>query len=149
MSTNNIALNTGQQAIINTDLSRVFLWENRYQTDNYINNSTYDPITLYAGTVMGRIATTGVLIPSKSDASDGSQFPVGLLANDMIIDGGDTVPASICISGDVNASKVLFTKIGDGLDTTVDARRYRDRIAADTVGIRLIVSTEMTDYDNQ
>lgn len=148
MSTNNIVSNTGQQAFINTDTSKIFIWNNRYHTDSYVNNSTYDPITLLAGTVMGRIASTGILIPSKSDASDGSQFPYGILADDMIIAGGDTVKAPICISGDVVENKVVFTKIGDGLDTTVSSRRYRDRIMSDSAGIILVASTEMTDYDN-
>lgn len=149
MSSNQIVLNTGQQAIVNYDVSKIFVFGNRYENDQYINNSGYDPITLLAGTVMGRIASSGVLVPLKSDASDGSQYPIGVLAQDLIIDSGATVTAAICVSGDVAQDKVIFVKPGDGLETTVSSRRLKDRLAADTVGIKLVPSSEMTAFDNQ
>lgn len=149
MSSQSIALNTGQQAIIHTDLSRIFVRENRYEYGNYVNNSTYNPITLLAGTLMGRISASGILVPLKSDAGDGSQFPVGILAKDMIIDSGANDEAPICVAGDVVKDKVIFTKIGDAMETVVSSRRLSDRIAADTVGIKLVSNTEMSAYDNQ
>lgn len=144
-----VSLNTGQQAIIQTDLSRIFVRENRYEYDSYINNSTYDPITLRAGTLMGRIHASNVLVPLEASASDGSQFPVGVLAKDMIIDSGDTVQAAICVAGDVVADQIIFVKPGDGLETVVSSRRLKDRIGADTVGIKLVQNTEMSAPDNE
>jgi hypothetical protein len=35
------------------------------------------------------------------------------------------------------------------MDTVISARTIRDRIGADTVGIKLVGETELTGYDNQ
>jgi len=146
MSTNTIVLNTGQQLTVNTDLSKIFIWENRYINAPY-NNSAYDAVTLAAGTLMGRVAATGYIKPLASGASDGSQYPVGILADDFIVEGGDLLDLPICNYGDVVKDKVVFSG-SDSMDTTVDGRRLEDRIAADTAGIRLVESTEMTAFDN-
>lgn len=148
MSTQTIVLNTGQQAIINTDLSKIFVWNNRYEKGSY-NNGGYDSVTLQAGTVMGRITATGKLTPLRSDASDGSQIPVGILLETQTVAAGDTVDVFVCTSGDVVSGKLVFAKSGDTLDTIISSRRLRDRIAADTVGINLIDSDELTATDNQ
>lgn len=148
-STATIVLNTGQQIIVNFDVSKVFVRNNRYQKDNYVNNSGYDPITLYQGTVMGRVHATNVIVPLTSTASDGSQFPVGVLANEvLIVDGGDSVNAFLCDMGDVVAEKLIFAKPGDGLETVVSSRRLKDHLAAQ--GIKIVNGTiEMTRNDNQ
>lgn len=143
--------NTSNQLTVNTDTSKIFIWNNRYDATNYVNNSYYDPITLVAGTVMGRVAATQVLIPCEAGASDGSQYPIGILAHDLEVDSGDTVSATICVSGDVAEEKVVFFNsdaTGMSLDTVVSDRSMRDRIAADTIGINLVAGTEMTAYDN-
>lgn len=146
MSSQSVALNTGQQAIIHTDLSKIFILNNRYQKDNYVNNSSYNPISLSAGTVMGRVSATGVLAPLNAGASDGTQFPVGILAQDLEIDSGETVSATICDAGDIAAEKVIFFTPGNGLETVVSSRRMKDHIAAQ--GMNLVSSTEMTQEDN-
>jgi hypothetical protein len=137
---------------VNTDTSKLFIGRNRYESDNYVNNSYYDPITLPAGTVMGRVAATNVLIPCQKGATDGSQYVVGILAQDLLIDSGDTVSAAVCVEGDVNENMISFFNseaTGMGLNTVVGDRTMRDRIAGDTVGIKLVPCEEMTDYDNQ
>lgn len=143
-----VVLNTGQQAIINTDTAKIFIWNNRFDATGYINNSSYSPLTLLQGTVMGRVAATGVLKPASAQATDGSQFPVGVLACDITVAIGATLQVYICVSGDVAEEKCIFF-LGDTMETIVSGRRYRDRMAADTGGINLIQTTEMTDYDNQ
>lgn len=148
MSKNEVKVNTGNTLFVNTDLGKVFIWENRYENDNYINNSSYDPIALVAGTVMGRVATTNKLAPCQSNASDGSQYPCGILAQDISLAEGETKQVSICTYGDVATEKVIFVKPGDGLNTVVSSRTYRDRIKADTAGVRLVDTDEMTDFDN-
>lgn len=142
-----VVLNTGQQAIINTDTSKIFIGRNRYDNTGYINNSSYQPITLLQGTVMGRVAATGVLKPASAQSTDGSQIPVGILAHDVVALQGETKNVFICVEGDVVENKVLFN-LGDTMETVVSGRRYRDRIGADTVGINLIQSEELTDFDN-
>lgn len=149
MSSASIRINTGQQITTDYDLSKIFLWNNRYENDSYVNNSGYSTIDLLAGTVMGRIASTGVLVPCLASAVDGSQFPIGILAQDVIgLPSGSTKQCAICVAGDVAAGKVIF-KYGDNLETVVSGRRFRDRIQSDSVGIKLVFnSTEMTDFDN-
>ncbi len=147
MSTNNQVLNTGQQAITNYDVSKIFIGNNRYENALY-NNSSYDSVTLRAGMLMGRISANNYIVPLQSDASDGSQFPVGILASDYVVEDGDSVNLSLCVAGDVAEEKIIFTG-QDTIETVVSSRRLRDRIAADTVGIKVVSGTEMADYDNQ
>lgn len=142
-----VVLNTGQQAIINTDTSKIFVGRNRYDNTGYINNSSYNPITLLQGTVMGRVAATGILRPCSAQNVDGSQYPIGILAHDVVAAAGETKNVFICVEGDVVENKVLFN-LGDTMETVNNGRRMRDRIGADTVGINLITSDDLTGYDN-
>lgn len=147
MSKATLILNTGQQAIIEYDLNKIFIWENRYVKANY-TNSTYASVTMLAGTVMGRVSATGKIIPLVSTASDGSQFPVGILAENVTVEAGDTEELTICNYGDVVEDKIILSG-SETLETVVSSRRLRDRIAADTAGIRIVTSTENTKSDNQ
>lgn len=143
--------NTGNQAQVNTDTSKIFVFDNRYENSTYDKtNSTYDDIVIPAGTLMGRIAATQKVIPLASGASDGSQFPIGILAEDVTVPASSTVSksVSICVAGDVAQSKIVLDG-SDTLSTVISARSIFDRIQADTVGIKLVSTTEMTDYDNQ
>lgn len=146
MSQNNIVLNTGQQAIINTDLSKIFVGNNRTETADYTNDS-YDDVTLLAGTLMGRIAATNEIVPLTSGAIDGSQFPVGVLNQTRVVLSGETVNVAYCVSGDVVESKVILQG-SDTMNTVISGRTIKDRIGADTVGIKLVGSRELTDFDN-
>ena len=148
MSSASQPINTGQQMTTNYDVSKTFIWGSRTQTESY-NNGSYDPVTLAEGTVMGRVSATGKVVPLQSDASDGSQYPVGILINPHTVDEGDDASVAICVGGDVVEDKVVLVKVGDTLDTVISGRRIRDRLNADTLGIKLIPSTEMTGYDNQ
>ena len=148
MSSATIRVNTGQQITTDYNLAKIFVWNNRYENDSYVNNSNYNPLTILAGTVMGRIASTGYLQPCTASAVDGSQFPIGVLASDIVsLAGGATKAASICVSGDVAADQLIFL-FGDTLETVVSGRRMKDRIQSDSVGLKLVYRTEMTDYDN-
>lgn len=133
---------------VGTDVSKIFLGENKTQVESYVNNSGYDPITIPAGTPMGRIASTDIVVPCTSAATDGSQNPIGILMQDLTIDSGDTVTALICIGGRVAAEKVNFYHPTDSLNTQVSSVRYKDLISRFTT-IQLIWSEEMSgEYDN-
>ena len=147
MSTQITALNNGQQMTVNTDTSKIFLWNNRYEKALY-NNSAYTEVTLSAGTLMGRVSATGWIKPLASGASDGSQFPVGVLANDVTVPGGGLVTLAMCVAGDV-AEEQIILQGSDTMETTISSRRLRDRIGADTVGIKLVTRTDNSGYDNQ
>ena len=97
---------------------------------------------------MGRISASGLIIPLTSGASDGSQFPLGVLLEDTTIEGGDTQELTIAVAGDVVESKIKLQG-SDTLNTVISGRRIRDRIGADTVGIKLVGADQMTGLDNQ
>lgn len=141
-------INTSNQQTTNYDTSKIFIWNNRFQTENY-NNSGYDAVDLVAGTVMGRVAATGKIVPLDSGASDGSQYPVGILNQDWTVDGGDDQNVSICIAGDVAVEKIVFATEGDDLETIVDGKQLKDRIQGDTMGIKLVPGTDLTGTDNE
>lgn len=147
MSSGNTVLNTGNQMITNYDNRKVFVWNPRSESASY-NNSGYDDVTLTAGTLMGRVASTNKIVPLTSGASDGSQFPVGLIAETTTIASGDTVDIDIIVSGDVNKNMITFQG-SDTLTTVISGRTLGDRIGADTVGIKLVDGIEMSANDNQ
>lgn len=148
MSTLQEQANNGQQANFKRDVSKIFVWNNRYTNGSYVNG-TGSEVTLPAGTVMGRVSANQNLAPLESDATNGSQFPVGILANDHTVANGATHSVSICISGDVVENKLIFNNGTDTLNTVVTGRSLRDRISADTAGVHLIVSNELTEFDNE
>lgn len=133
--------------ITNNDNAKIFIWDNRYEQGEYTNAGETE-VELAKGTLMGRIAATQLLVPCASGASDGSQFPVGILADDYVIDYGVSATLTICIGGNV-AEELVVLNGSDTFDTVVSARSLRDRIAADTLGIKLVLGTQMTAYDNQ
>jgi len=128
------------------DRSQIFVGDNRYETGTYTNGtgSTKD---LAKGTLMGRIHATGKLTPLASAASDGSQYPVGILADDYSVLDTASATVTICVAGDVVSSKIVLDG-SDTLETVISARRIKDRIGADTVGIKLVATDELTGYDN-
>ena len=142
-----VKLNTGNAFFIDTDLSKLFLgFENRYENDVYVNNSTYDPIVLPAGTVMGRIAATGKIVPLYPGATDGSQFPCGILAQSVSVEAGEDVQTAICQSGDVNEAMISFYYPGTSLTRVESSRTTRDWLTL--LGIKLVIADELTGYDN-
>ncbi len=131
-----------------TDVSKIFLGQNLTANETYINNSGYDPITLLAGTVLGRVAATGVLVPSVSTASDGSEYVVGILGQDLLIAAGATVKALVYVSGKIAQEKVVFFVPSDNLWTVVGSRNYYDKIQGETVGIKLVQTSQNSYADN-
>ena len=138
---------TRNQITVDYNYEKIFVRDNRYLEAEYAN-ATGAEKTLAAGTVMGRIAATGLLLPVVSTAIDGSQYPIGILKEEVTVADGVTVPVTVGISGDVNQNAVVMDDAGDDLDSIVDGRQILDRIGADTVGVILIISTNQTYYDN-
>jgi hypothetical protein len=128
------------------DTAKIFLFDNRFESGN-VNNDDYEDLELEAGTLMGRVSATGNLVPLASAASDGSQYPVGILAGNYTIADGDTQEVRVCTAGEVDASRIIFDG-SDDLDTVVDGRQLRDRIGADTVGIVLRNVDQLSEFDN-
>ncbi len=125
--------------------SHLFLGENRYRTGSYINDG-YDTITLAKGTLLGRVAATGLLVPLFSDNNDGSQYPVGVLAQAVTVTVGQTVNLTFCHKGDVDQDGLVLD-VGDAdLNVVVAAKTLADWIH--DLGIKLISGDQLTDFDN-
>lgn len=147
MSNGTVVENTGNQAIIRYNTEKVFVRNPRTEVGSYTNDG-YTDETLAAGTLMGRVAADQSLVKLTSGASDGSQFPVGLVFEETVVAAGDTVNLTIGVAGDVDETTITFQG-ADTLDTLVSSRSLRDRIGSDTVGIKLVGGVEMTAYDNE
>jgi len=136
---------TTNQLTTDYDVSKVFLFNNRYEQDVLLENPFYGSQTILLGTVLGRVASTQNVIPCISGALDGSQFPIGILAQDIVLSQGQTQSIAMCVDGDVNAGKIIFYG-GDSLATVIAGRSMLDHLKS--YGILIRYSTEMTDYDN-
>jgi|SRR5882762_9295175 len=144
MSTNNIPYQTPNMLIVNTDTSKIAIWNPRSQKGIY-NNGTYDASTVPAGTLLGRVSATGKLKALVSTAVDGSQLPVGVAMDDYAIDEGTDGTIFFYDMGDIVEGAIKLQG-GDTLDTVVSGRRLRDHLAAQ--GIKLVSEAEQSAYDN-
>ncbi len=145
MSSQTIGTNTGVQLTVNTDTSKVFLWNNRTNTADF-NNQLYDPLVMKSGKLLGRVSATQTLALCDTDSIDGSQYPVGILLNDTTIEDGVTKTVTYVVSGDVAEDKIILNG-NDTLSSVVSGQSLRDRIAM--LGINIVPSNEMTAFDNQ
>ncbi len=147
MSKQTVVEDTENQQTINTDLTKLFVWGKRFAKADY-TNSGYEPVPLLAGTVMGRISASLEITPLESGASDGSETPVGILAQDVNIAEGATKEVNFLTEGDVVESKVLLQD-ADTLDTLIGGRTIRDLIHANTIGVRVLpTGDQLTGFDN-
>ncbi|KKQ06409.1 MAG: hypothetical protein US15_C0012G0007 [Candidatus Moranbacteria bacterium GW2011_GWF1_36_4] len=160
MSTGTVVNSTSNQLHVDYDVSKVFVFGNRYNKGLYDEPSSGAEYTLLQGTILGRIAATGKLKICSVASTDGSQFPIGVVKESVTMASGATsVSVSYCIKGDVVEEKLLFAgsetlnsivTVEDGStpagDTTY-TKRLRDLIQS--IGIVLVASTEMTLFDNQ
>lgn len=145
MSTNTITVDKSNFLQNNVDTSKIFLGKNESFVAVFTAGVT--DVLLEAGTLMGRIGTTQKVVPLESGATDGSQFPVGILNSTRNVLASTTVSVAIVNKGDVAREQVIF----DGTDTfttLVDDRSLEDRIASDTAGIILVKTSELTNFDN-
>jgi hypothetical protein len=146
MSTVTEILNNGQQAIYNFDTTKIFVRENRYQSGSITNGGLVD-LVIPAGTLLGRVGASQLMKVLASGSTDGSQFPVGISAQDLTIAPAATAAITFCIGGDVVESKIILDG-SDTLATLIDDRSIRDRVAGDTLGIKLVPSDQLTAFDN-
>lgn len=66
---------------------------------------------LVTGTVLGELTATGKLVPFVHTASDGSQIPEYVLAQDLVNSTANPVDKTfvrVCEAGQVNASKLQY-----------------------------------------
>lgn len=143
-----ITLQNNNQLNTKNDSTKIFVWDNRYDSAESTTNSTYDDVTLLAGTLLGKVSATGKVKALASAATDGSQYPVGILKEDTIVPTGDSAVLTYCVAGDVVEDKVVLDG-SDTMSTVISDRSIKDRIGADTVGIKLVGLDQLTAADNE
>lgn len=157
MSSNSIVNSQSNALFINTDTSKTFIQIKATERESYINNTTYNPITLYAGTVLGRIQASGVIVPWRNDVTDGSQFPIGVLGCDMQINAGATVAALLVTECRMAAEKVIAIQLSNqSVATTLQlaitswhgAGTTKLKDALESIGCHLETTTQMSFPDN-
>ncbi len=139
-------LKTRNQLTTDFDVSKIFIFDNRFEQVDLKNTSGGEK-TFKAGTLLGRVTATLELDTVKSGAADGSEIPFGVLAEDITLANDEVKEINVGISGDVAIEKIILDG-ADTLDTIIDGRPIRDRINADTMGIKLTPTDELTEFDN-
>lgn len=137
---------TNKQLFTKYNRAKLAIRNIRTVKGSYTNSSGDDEIYL-AGTVFGRIASTGKITPLEPNASDGSQLPVGILLEDTTVADAATVDLTLINQGDVAEELVVFADVYTTVDDDVDGQIIRDRLQY--LGVRLIAGTELTKYDNE
>lgn len=87
---------------------------------------------LVRGTLLGKITTGGKYQTSLSGASDGSQTPVAILANDVDASAADVTNVLVYTSGEFNERAITFGT-GHTAASTRDALRARGIHLKDSV----------------
>lgn len=148
--------------VTNFDISELFIdgSNNYFRTADYTNGSGSEAM-LTAGMLVGRISDSGKITQCDPTADDGSQIPIGVLANNYTVANAATETLTFCCHGKVNASKLTY-KSGDK-DTVLSIVGADDNsppavvtIAVGTVedalnraGVYLVATSENTKVDNQ
>lgn len=137
---------TGNHLTADSDRSKVFIGNNEFEVGTLLN-ATAGELTYEIGTVLGKVAASNRLVPLASAGTDGSQYPIGILAEEVTLAASGTASVNICIAGDVNASSIILGGT-DVLTTVVEDKTIADRIKSDNKGIRLITINDGTFFDN-
>lgn len=117
-----------------------------------INEGTFTPDNLFAGSfpvvtdqvtiasgqnlkrgaVLGKITASGQYVLSDAGATDGSQTPVAILAEDVDASSGDK-EATVYLTGEFNARRITYGS-GHTVATVKDALRQVGIFIKNTVG---------------
>jgi hypothetical protein len=131
---------TNNQLFTQYDISKIFLFENRYRK---VNIASTPELALTAGMIIGVVGVThGVY---KSGTSN--MLPVGILAESVTIPAASNLTVTICNAGKIAEEKVTLDGT-DTLATIVSNRSIRDMLISNTMGIELVTTNELTADDN-
>lgn len=145
MPTGTITKQTDNQLNVDIDVSSIFYGENSYERAT-LSNTTGAETEFKAGTIMGRISATGLLLPLAIGATDGSQHFVGVLTENTTIAIAGTAKVTIAVQGRVASDKLVFNA-SETLNSVVGDRQLRDIIAGQ--GVKLVATDELSAFDNQ
>lgn len=138
---------TRNQLSTTYDFSKTFRFANSYIQGVYTNDTGVE-VVLKVGTVMGRISASSKFKILAFDAVDGSQFPVGVCAEDITVAIGATVDCLNLVNGGEVREGALIFAAGTTLLSVIDGKILRDRIVSDTKGIRIVPVLQNTVANN-
>lgn len=144
MATVNERVATSTQTKTDIDLADIFVKIGEVELGGITSATAVD---LAKGTMISRIPTTGKFAIMKSASEDGTQYPVGVLAEDVSLEAATEKNINVVKSGIVDASGLVFNG-ADTIASVVDSRQYLDLIPSMTVGIELVSIDQLTNFDN-
>ena len=134
--------------ITNYDTSKLLIGDNQF-IDVVVTASGAD-IVLKRGEVVGQIAATLLGTPVTAAAGDGSQFPLGLVIEEITVADGSSETITLVNKGRVSESLVNFAG-ADTLNTLVGAAGIQQtyRALLEGLGLTVKASVENSAVDNQ
>lgn len=142
--TNN--LSTTNQLYNSYDTSKLLLGFNSFTEADHTSSGGTDFVQ---GEIVGQIASSGKIAKLDSGATDGSQYPFGVVLIDQTVEDGETETIKLVNKGKVAQEKIVFQG-SDDLTTTVgpadNLRTYKALL--NDLGIELEAGTELTEFDN-
>jgi hypothetical protein len=123
--------------ITNNDTTGLVLWDPVFE-GNTIVDAGGD--TYLAGTVLGRITASGKLTAYTSGAADGSEIPLAVLHEDLVLAAATDYPIRAIISGRVRRADLIA--FGVGAITVGEADELRG------FGIISLSTVELSQLDN-
>lgn len=146
MSSITEVVKTGNQLNTSYDVSKVALGDNEFIQGQFTAAASED---IAEGTVFGRVHATGFFKKHDKDATDGSQYPVGVFYNGIggskTVVNGTTYTITLISKGKVNSSMLVFAT-GESLDSVVSDRQLRDHLAG--IGLVLETGSQLAALDN-
>lgn len=124
--------------ITNNQTRGIVIWDPVFEDEILIDAGG---ATYAAGTLLGRITASAKLTKYTSGAGDGSQIPVAVLLNELVLPGATDVPCRPIISGRVRRNDLVAH--GVGAITTAESDLLRD------YGIIPLSTTQLAELDNQ
>jgi hypothetical protein len=147
MSTGTTVLNKTNSMFTNYDLTKLLLGFNSFTKGTVTASGA--AVELVAGQIMGRIAATQKLVAADKDATDGSQYPVGICLQTQTVADGVSVEITLVNKGNVAEAELSFADVetlATAIGPTNNLKSYRDLL--NDLGLVLLTATELTAFDN-
>lgn len=143
-------LNTRNQSITNFDVSKFLLGDNEFGKGTHTDSGSGSTLATFL--LLGKVAVGGAIVELAPGASDGSQFPIGLLwlggSASITLAAAEAFTAEYVNKGNIAKSKIAFPS-GVALSDIItgDGRTVEDYLNA--MGFVLLEGVELTGLDNQ
>lgn len=136
---------SGGMRVTNYSNEHLLMFDNQFESATFTNSDAYET-TLLIGTVMGRIASTGKVVPIDKDNVDGSQYPIGVLVANYTVADGEDATVRMVVGGEINGNMLVFPN-DETVETVIATRRIKDWMQL--ANFKLSYPDELSELDNQ